>query len=528
MVSTSRTRPATVALYARTSSEEQAEAETIEVQRDFLRRYADLHGLEIVAEYLDDGVSGTVALERRPEGSRLIEHAQVGRFGAVLFMRVSRLGRRLTVVLNAYEALDQAGVALRSGTEPIDTASPVGRFVFQMLGAFAELDRETILDNTSRGRARGAKNGRWYGVVPTGYTVRDGTLVPNETEILPGLTEADLVRDIFLRVAEGQSTTKVALYVSALGIGRFKRYAKHDGREVVLPGAAGWRPKRVSEMIRNPTYKGTHVYNGKHGEVVREVPPLVSEELWRRANERLSGNRTASKRNARYDYVLRLLIRCELCGARYHGMSSSRMRIYRCTGASSSVHADPSQRCRAKSLNADRLERGVWADCERFLRDPGQALDEARGQLADRRRHVVDVTAQRRQLMGMVAAKDRERADILSLLRRGTIRLDEAESQLDAIAAEQAALQAEIDQLTNQQAVYEAGEQQLLTAEALLADLRTRLDAGLDEATRKLIIRALVRQIAVRTEGEGRTRGTTVTVEYAFAEPSSVALSGRL
>ncbi len=152
-----------IALYARVSSEDQAEAETIEVQRDFLHRYCELHGLEIVGEYLDDGVKGTIPLEKRAQGVRLLQHAQEGRFGAVLFMRVSRLGRRLAVVLDAYEALDAAGVALKSGTEPIDTATPVGRFVFQMLGAFAELDRETILDNTTRGRARGARNGRWYG-----------------------------------------------------------------------------------------------------------------------------------------------------------------------------------------------------------------------------------------------------------------------------------------------------------------------------------------------------------------------------
>jgi site-specific DNA recombinase len=120
-------------------------------------------------------------------------------------------------VLGAYEQLDAVGVVVRSVTEPIDTALPIGRFIFQTLAAFAELDRETILDNTSRGRARGAREGRWYGVVPTGYTVRDGKLVPNESEILPGLTEADLVRDIYRRIAAGESSVKVAESLTARG-----------------------------------------------------------------------------------------------------------------------------------------------------------------------------------------------------------------------------------------------------------------------------------------------------------------------
>jgi site-specific DNA recombinase len=230
-----------IALYARVSTEDQADAETIQGQLDFLRRYSELHRHDLFDEYLDDGVSGMIPLAKRPEGARLLADAQAGRFGTVIFYRVSRLGRRLAIILEAYELLDAANVVVKSATEPIDTAEPIGRFIFQMLGAFAELDRETILDNTTRGRARGAKQGRWYGVVPTGYAVHDGKLVPNENEILPGLTEADLVRDIYRRIADGDSSIKVAGYISTLGLRRFKRYAKHDGREVIIEGRRAGR-----------------------------------------------------------------------------------------------------------------------------------------------------------------------------------------------------------------------------------------------------------------------------------------------
>src|SRR5215213_2625500 len=78
----------TVGVYCRVSSDEQAEAETIEVQRDFLRRYCELHDLEIAGEYLDDGVRGTVPFAQRPAGARLLDDARLGRFDTVLFMRV--------------------------------------------------------------------------------------------------------------------------------------------------------------------------------------------------------------------------------------------------------------------------------------------------------------------------------------------------------------------------------------------------------------------------------------------------------
>ena len=67
----------TVALYARVSTEDQAERATIQAQLDFLRRYVDLHSLPVAGEYVDDGISGTVPLQDRPEGQRLLRDAAV-------------------------------------------------------------------------------------------------------------------------------------------------------------------------------------------------------------------------------------------------------------------------------------------------------------------------------------------------------------------------------------------------------------------------------------------------------------------
>src|SRR5215218_3946933 len=76
------------ALYCRVSTEDQAERESIQGQLDFLRKYCELQGIPIAGEYLDDGISGTVPLHRRPEGRRLLDDADVRRFGVVLVYRV--------------------------------------------------------------------------------------------------------------------------------------------------------------------------------------------------------------------------------------------------------------------------------------------------------------------------------------------------------------------------------------------------------------------------------------------------------
>lgn len=525
-----------VALYSRVSSEDQADTETIQVQVEFLRRYAELHGLHVVDEYLDDGVSGTIPLEDRPAGARLVADARAGRLSTVIFYRVSRLGRRLAVVLGAYEQLDASGVVVRSATEPIDTALPIGRFIFQMLAAFAELDRETILDNTSRGRARGAKDGRWYGVVPTGYTVQDGKLAPNDREILPGVPEADLVRDIYQRIADGESSIKVAELLSARGLSRFKRYARHDGREVVIEGAPGWPAKRVSELIRNPTYKGEHTFNGRHGDVVREVPALVSTDLWERAVSQLAKNRIFPLRNGENFYLLRTMIRCASCQVAYVGTTVGEgRRYYRCGYArpGGDRGLGPGKQCRSKLLDANAIEGAVWADCEAFIRNPDDAVDEALAQMVQERPPASDPSTALAHIREQLAAKAGERTDVLTLMRRRAISVDEAEQQLAAIEAEQHALRAEAARLDAQHKAFEVGRQQLLMARDLLIELRRRLDEGLDNEIRRTVVHALVRRIEVTTEmapvGKGRgkrrmVRQARVRAQYVFRDESAVVI----
>ena len=119
--------------------------------------------MEIVAEYLDDGVSGTLPLEERTEGSRMADDAQDGKFDVLVFYKVDRLARSLRNFLNIVDFFEDIGVGLRSMTETFDTTTPMGRFAVQMMAAVAELERGTIMERMAMGRARVAAQGRWTG-----------------------------------------------------------------------------------------------------------------------------------------------------------------------------------------------------------------------------------------------------------------------------------------------------------------------------------------------------------------------------
>ena len=106
------------AIYCRVSSDDQKERGTITSQITALRQLAPTLGMEIIAEYLDDGVSGTLALDKRPEGYRLMEDAKAGRFSVVLFYKVDRLARSLRFLLDTVDYFDSVKVSMRCATEP--------------------------------------------------------------------------------------------------------------------------------------------------------------------------------------------------------------------------------------------------------------------------------------------------------------------------------------------------------------------------------------------------------------------------
>jgi site-specific DNA recombinase len=172
-----------VAVYSRVSSDEQAQAGTIENQLDFARRYCDLHGLLVHDYYTDEGVSGALAVDERPHGRRLLAAARAGRFSAVLVYRVDRFARSTLHLPHAHDALRQAGVTLRSMTEPFDTATPLGEFIMTLLGSLGALERATIIERPNLGRLRAAREGRWLGGKPPyGYRVVDKRLVVEPAE----------------------------------------------------------------------------------------------------------------------------------------------------------------------------------------------------------------------------------------------------------------------------------------------------------------------------------------------------------
>jgi site-specific DNA recombinase len=527
--------PQHVALYARVSTEDQADRGTVQGQRDFLRSFTQLYGMEVAGEYVDDGFSGTLPLDRRPDGRRLLEDAEAGKFAVVLVYRLDRLGRSLVALLDAHDRLERAGVTIRSTTEPFDTSTPIGRFLFQLLASLAELEKSTIAERMTLGRNRVARAGKWVGgPVPFGDdTDADGRLIPSARPVDGlGLTEAEVARSVFERVAEGATATAEARRLNALGVPSVQRYA--GGKELRI--SAGWTVQRVCDMIHNSVYKGVHTLKSRLGPVEREVPALVSPELWEAANRQLTRSRDLAKKNARHRYLLRGLITCEGCGRAYCGVpvrsGTGRGRpvtfYYRCNGQGADRLHRLKEACGARYIPADWLEAGVWNDCREFISDPGEALAEARSQLCERLSQSAALEEERHRLQHRLVETEAERERVMTLFRRGRATLAEAEAQLDAVNVEAAELRTRLDAMRAQDDLAQAFEASLAEATALLARLRERLEEierTNDWEKKRQVVELLVAGISIRTEGGGREKRAGVTLRYVFGRPRAVVVS---
>ena len=139
-----------VALYIRTSSDESVE--NIDVQKNELKKYCETNGYVWNDKHVYEDIGYSGATDDRPELKRLLQDSKKGEFEIVLAYKIYRLARNLRILLNTIEALNKLGVAFRSTTEPFDTSSPFGKSTINVIGVFAEMERDINKNLSKRKR----------------------------------------------------------------------------------------------------------------------------------------------------------------------------------------------------------------------------------------------------------------------------------------------------------------------------------------------------------------------------------------
>ena len=523
------------AVYLRVSTEEQRERQSIATQREFAERYCQLHNLTVYRVYADDGVSGTVPLDLRPEGSEILKDARLGKFNQLLVYKLDRLGRETRLILNGVDELEKVGVRVRSMTEEFDTGTPSGRLMLTMLSGFASHERDMIRERCVAGTLRVAEAGAWLGgIVPFGYRkvgeTRHAHLVISEDPI-PGLvmSEPDVIREVFRMAAVERKSCRVIadrlnqLHIPCVYV-RDDRLTLRGKRKQRTSGI--WRPGRIRGLITNKTYMGIHEFGKRSASgrplILRQVTAIVSEELWLKAQANLKAHLLFSPRNAKNQYLLRGLIKCGICGLTYIGVAAKRPNgrqefYYRCNGAHSPSVYSKHGRCQSKAVRGDLLEQQVWSEVEAFLRNPEPVLQQLQARLESDSQGADQIRRQVVQLEGLLTQKATERSRMVSLYRRGRLADADLDVQMDEIGKEEKGLEAQLTEMRGKIAGADSIGATINSAQVLLEKLRRRLDEPICWDLKRRVIEVLVAGGRVDTVECRGVKQCNINVTYRFS-----------
>jgi site-specific DNA recombinase len=378
------------ALYARVSTQHQEQEATIESQVAALRVYAAEHGYEVPAEFyfLDQAISGAKLM--RPGLDRLRDLAAEGAFSVVLCWSPDRLARHSAHQWVLLDELRRDGVNVIFINQPLIGDDPQGQLLLGIQGLFSEYERAMISERMRRGKLYRIRHDQIaHSHAPYGYRyIRVSEPGGGHWEIDP--VEADVVRRIFDWYT-GPAHLTICGIVERL----------NAPETCARPRGQHWTYSTVRSILTQPGYTGQAYQNRtrscpeivgrakKSGRGLKRtpehqlrpvaewlpvpVPPLLSEEVWQRAAERLATNQQfAARNNQKYVYPLRSLLVCGSCGHTLIGRTSKGSASYSCPSQKDGQPGIPAHRC---SIPERLILPLVWQAISDLLRNPALLAD---------------------------------------------------------------------------------------------------------------------------------------------------------
>jgi site-specific DNA recombinase len=512
---------ARAAIYARVSSDQQAEAGTIASQIEALKERVHADGFSVEPEvcFLDEGYSGSTLV--RPALERLRDLAATGSIDRLYVHSPDRLARKYAYQVLLVDELKRQGVELVFLNRELGR-SPEDDLLLQVQGMVAEYERAKILERSRRGKLHGARRGNVNVLsgAPYGYRYVSKQEGDGQARYEILLEEARVVRQIFAWVGQERCS-----------IGEVCRRLGKQGTPSPK-GKVCWDRSTVWGILKNPAYRGAaafgktqigelrkrlragrgqaeqprraySVYKTPDRGVEITVPALVSEDLFAVVAEQLGENRRRQrqgKRGARY--LLQGLLVCGQCGYAYYGKTVSRRSAkgatrhyayYRCTGTD--AYRFGGQRvCQNKQVRTDLLEEAVWDDVCALLKDPGRIEAEYQRRLDDKTSS--KETNGKEQLESLIQKVKRGIARLIDAYGEGLMNKDEFEPRIRQFRERLMRLETE----QQEQRELEMREQDLRLVIGQLQEFAERVKedlAGAEWSTRRDLIRTLVKQVEV-------------------------------
>jgi site-specific DNA recombinase len=505
-----------VAIYARVSTEEQREGQTIDSQIAELETFARERKWSVVDIYKDEGWSGS--LLARPALDRLRDDAAAGKFSLVLLNDVDRLARDVSHFGVLKRFLERCGVEIVFRKIP-SGQSPTNNLMVNILASFAEFEREMIADRTRRGRRHKVEVRQQFlgSKAPYGYryTPKD-KVTGTEGRLQIAEEEACVVKQMYGWVdQERLSARRVAARLNESGI------RPRNGRT--------WAKSTVLRILRSEVYAGTWYYCKHYSceplrpssnkayrkseksstrlrsrdEWLPVVLPstlrIIDRNLWDRVQAQLTRNISFAPRNTKHLYLLRGLVRCGGCRGTYVGDPNHGRFYYRCH-----------RRCKDRpTIREEELDKIVWTEIARALLNPSIVIDQMEN-LRRKSTHQAKGISDERSVIDLALKQvSTEESRILGAYRLGKLSPIQLGKELEALNTRKISLTLRKEDIN--QSKIEAFPDVGRTVHQYCAEISQRLNS-FNEQERQQLLRLLIDTITVE-ENQVRIRAVIPITE---------------
>ena len=509
------------AIYARVSSDAQAQEQTIDSQVAAIRLQVATDGalLDDKNCFLDNGVSGSTL--HRPALERLRDAAYIGDFKRLYVHSPDRLARKYAYQVLIIDELQKQGIEIIFLNRAIG-ASPEEDLLLQMQGMFAEYERAKIMERSRRGKRHAATRGsvNVLSAAPYGYRYVSRKSGDGQASYEINDEQAVIVRQVFEWVGRDR-----------LSIGEVARRLRVQGAKTST-GKALWDRTTVWGMLKNPAYKGCAAF-GKtrtgprrpqlrtqrgHSktsrrtgstyntnvleQIVITVPAIVSDDLYAAVATQLTENRQRGRETRRgAKYLLQGLLECKCCGYAFYGKPVSRKSAkgkvpyayYRCIGTDA-YRFGGTRVCENKQVRTDKLEEAVWSDACELLRHPKLLRKEYERRLAG-----PTDSASHASLKKQLATAQRSVTRLIDAFSDGVLDRIEFEPRLLRARDRVTNLKQQLESLESESREQTTLREALACLDDFTATIGTNLEQA-DWAMRREILRTLIDRVVIEEE----------------------------
>lgn len=517
---TSLIRPA---IYARVSSELQAQQGTINSQREAIVERVRADGLTLDSElaFIDDGFSGSTLV--RPALEKMRDIAWAGGFTRLYVHSPDRLARKYAWQVLLVEELQRQGIEIVFLNREIGV-SPEEDLLLQMQGVIAEFERAKIMERSRRGKRHAAQRGSVNVLTAAPYGYRYITkhagggeaqyqLVPDEARVVKqifewfGIENASL-RDIRKRLCEQGVPSAKGKSWHPFTIRKLLTNPAYKGKAAFGKSFVGERRSRLRPTKGNseqPRIATSRYATPKEKQIEIPVSVIVNEDLFDMVADRLNESRTTHYQQEVSQYLLQGLVACGCCGHAWYGKGLTRYNknedrkksqypYYRCIGMDN-CRFEGGKICKHRPIRLDQLDVAVWTNVCELLRNPQMLQQEFDQRLATDQEP--DFNGE--QIKKQIATNQRAISRLIDAYEDGLLEKKEFENRITRARTKLDRLRSELEH-ADTEATRRKDLQNVL---GKFDEFVQHVSTGLDQAsfdTQREIIRCLVKEIKIEDQ----------------------------